>query len=172
MSSPEPEPTLVEMVEHLETTHHVYLGEALPRLSALASRVAGSRAEEHPELVEVERLVEELRADLEPHLFKEEHVLFPMIRELAGAASAPQFHCGTLRNPITVMGVEHDRAAELLDTLRTTTGGYEVPADGDEEHRTLYEGLEELEADTRVHMHKENDLLFPAVLEAEQALGG
>jgi iron-sulfur cluster repair protein YtfE (RIC family) len=33
----------------------------------------------------------------------------------------------------------------------------------------LYEGLKELEEDTHIHIHKENNLLFPA---AHKACGG
>ena len=83
------------------------------------TRSPGCTASRHPELLEVQRAYDELRADLEPHLAKEERVLFPMIRELARRRSAvPEFHCGTLRNPISVMLREHDRAGELLAELR------------------------------------------------------
>ncbi|MDZ7679823.1 MAG: iron-sulfur cluster repair di-iron protein [Acidimicrobiales bacterium] len=159
-----------ELVDHLEATHHAYLDDALPRLEALAVKVAGVHGERHPELGNVERLVHELRADLEPHLRKEEQVLFPMIRELTSAVAPPQFHCGTLANPISVMLAEHDRAGELLAELRTTAADYVVPDDGCASYQALYAGLDELEADTHLHVHKENNLLFPAVLDAERRL--
>jgi regulator of cell morphogenesis and NO signaling len=66
---------------------------------------------------------------------------------------------------------EHDRAGELLAQLRAATSGFDVPADGCESYRALYDGLAELEADTHLHVHKENNVLFPAVLELEASLG-
>jgi len=159
-----------ELVDHLEATHHAYLREALPRLTALADKVASVHGSRHPELVEVQRLVAELRADLEPHLLKEERVLFPMIRELATATGAPAFHCGTLNNPIQVMSAEHDMAGDLLAQLRAATGDYTLPGDACASYQALYSGLAELEADTHLHVHKENNVLFPAVLDAEQQL--
>lgn len=75
-------------------------------------------------------LYDELRDELEPHLAREEQVLFPMIRELAAAETAPTFHCGSLRNPISVMLREHDRTGELLEQLRSAADGYVVPGDG------------------------------------------
>ena len=45
-----------------------------------------------------------------------------------------------------------------------------VPDDGCASYQALYTGLAELEADTHLHVHKENNVLFPAVLETEQAL--
>ena len=159
-----------ELVDHLEATHHRYLHEELPRLDALAAKVAGVHASRHPELAHVAELVAAIRADLEPHLAKEEQVLFPMIRELDAADTAPAFHCGTLANPIRMMLFEHDRAGDLLAELRATTGDYAVPADGCASYRALYTALAELEADTHLHVHKENNVLFPAVLTLEQRL--
>ena len=159
------------LVDHLEATHHAWLREALPRFDALAATVASVHGAGHPELYDVRALVADVRAELEPHLLKEERVLFPMIRELATATSRPQFHCGTLQNPIRVMGVEHERADTLLARLRVAAGDYAVPADGCASYRALYAGLTELEADTHLHVHKESDVLFPAVLAAERSLG-
>jgi regulator of cell morphogenesis and NO signaling len=65
------------------------------------------------------------------------------------------------------MLVDHDRAGELLEQLRGLTAGYVVPADGCASYRALYDALEQLEADTHLHVHKENNVLFPAVLEAQ-----
>jgi len=161
-----------ELVDHLDATHHAYLREALPRATALADKVASVHGERHPELNLVARLVTELRAELETHLAKEERILFPMIRELDAATQAPQFHCGSLANPIRVMGIEHDHAGELLSHLRAATAGYSVPDDGCASYQALYTTLAEIEADTHLHVHKENNLLFPAVLAAEATLGG
>ena len=159
-----------ELVDHLESTHHVYLKAELPRLNALVDKVAGVHGDRHPELRDIQRTFEELRADLEPHLMKEEQVLFPMVRELAVATTAPTFHCGTLQNPIRVMLMEHDRAGELLARQRELTSDYGVPDDGCASYEALFAGLAELEVDTHQHVHKENNLLFPAVLEREHLL--
>lgn len=157
----------VELVDHLEATHHAYLHDEFPRLTALADKVAQVHGGRHPELLEVQRLYLELRDDLEPHLLKEERVLFPMIRELAGADTAPDFHCGSVGNPISVMMREHDRAGELFVELRAASRDYAIPDDACASYTALYTGLEELEADTHLHVHKENNLLFPAVIALE-----
>ena len=160
----------VGLVDHLEATHHAYLHTELPRLAALATKVADVHGANHNELAGVRDTLAGLRAELEPHLAKEERVLFPMIRELAQAASAPAFHCGSLQNPISVMLREHDRAGELLEQLRRLTGSYAVPADGCASYRALYRALEALEADTHLHVHKENNCLFPMVVDLEARL--
>jgi regulator of cell morphogenesis and NO signaling len=160
-----------ELVDLLEATHHVYLKAELPRLTALLDKVVGVHGGRHPELLDVQTSYEQLRAELEPHLAKEEQVLFPMIRELQDATSTPDFHCGNLDSPIRVMQFEHDQAGELLARLRELTGDYTPPADGCGSFQALYAGLADLEADTHQHIHKENNVLFPNVLEMEAQLG-
>jgi regulator of cell morphogenesis and NO signaling len=160
----------VQLVDHIESTHHRYLWDELPRLSALVAKVRDVHGRRHPELHEVDGCFAELRADLEPHLMKEERVLFPMIRELAVATSPPAFHCGSIRNPISMMMREHDQAGELLARQRRLTREYQPPADACASFTALYQGLHELEADTHLHIHKENNVLFPLVTTMEAAL--
>lgn len=162
--------TAAELVDHLESTHHAYLRRVLPQLGELAVKVARVHGANHPELVRVADVFMALRSDLEPHLMKEERVLFPLIRDLQTATTSPDFHCGSLVNPIRVMLMEHDTAGELLAQLRSLTDGFTCPADACGSYTALYSGLAELEADTHMHVHKENNLLFPKVLEAEAAL--
>jgi regulator of cell morphogenesis and NO signaling len=158
------------LADHIEATHHRYLWHELPRLGELVEKILAVHGGHHPELAEVAKLFVVLRAELEPHLMKEEQVLFPMIRELGSATTRPTFHCGALGNPISMMMREHDQAGELLAQLRATTDGYRVPDDGCASYRACYEGLAELEADTHLHVHKENNALFPAVVELERRL--
>jgi len=158
-----------DLVDHIEQTHHRYLWDEMPRLTDLASTVRRVHGDRHPELVEITRTYEALRADLEPHLRKEERILFPAIRELSVSPTAAAFHFGTLRNPISVMLAEHDSAGELLDRLRELTDDYRTPDDGCASYRALFSGLEQLDHDTHLHVHKENHRLFPLVVEMEDA---
>jgi regulator of cell morphogenesis and NO signaling len=158
------------LVDHIEGTHHTYLHNEMPRLAALAEKVVSVHGDRHPELRDVAATYTELRLDLEPHLMKEERVLFPMIRELAVATSTPDFHCGTIANPIRMMLLEHDTAGAILARLRDFAGGFEPPADACASYEALYRGLAEIEADTHLHIHKENNVLFPAVLALDEAL--
>lgn len=157
------------LAEHIVDVHHRYLHEELPLLDALAAKVHTVHGERHPELADVHRLVAALRADLEPHLMKEERVLFPAIGE--AAAGRRDFPFGTIANPIRVMLGEHDTTGELLGELRTVTGSYALPDDACASYRSLYERLEALELDTHQHIHKENHVLFPMTLRMVEAAG-
>lgn len=156
-----------ELVDQIESTHHAYLHAEFDRLDMLAEKVAVVHGERHPELAAIRDTWKALRADLEPHLAKEERVLFPLIRALdSPAAERPS---QSLRAPIAMMMQEHEQAGALLEELRRLTNGYQAPADGCGSYHALFAGLAELEADTHLHIHKENHALFPAVLEMESA---
>lgn len=161
---------IAELTDHIEGVHHTYTHEAMGRLDSLAEKVETVHGDRHPELSEIRRVYLALRAELESHLMKEEQVLFPMCRELDSAKGTPEFHCGTLQNPIRVMGHEHDAAGELLARLRHLSSDYTAPEDACGSYRALYAGLEEFEADLHLHIHKENNVLFPAVVAREAEL--
>ena len=153
-----------ELVAHLVDTHHRYLWRELPRLQTLLDKVVDVHGDRHPELHEVARCFQAIRADIEPHLVQEERVLFPAIEHLASSPTAPSFGFGTIGNPISAMLRDHDELSALLVELRTSTNDYVVPADGCASYRALFEGLEQLESDTHLHVHKENNVLFPRVV--------
>ncbi len=155
------------LVDHLQHTHHAYLHAELPRITALVDKVHGVHGATHPELATVESTFGRLRDELEPHLAKEEQILFPMIRQLAATGETPASRPITLQGPIARMLRDHDQAGELLARLRDLTAGYKVPPDGCASYTALYRALETLEADTHLHVHIENNRLFPMVTELE-----
>lgn len=159
--------SVVDLVDAIEATHHAFLHAELVRLSALAEKVSTKHAADHSELVDVRRTFEALRSDLSPHLEKEERVLFPMIRMMASETDGTTKFEASLDAPISVMVLEHDQTGELLSTLRVLTDGYKTPANGCTSYRAFYDGLAELERDTHLHIHRENNLLFPAVVALE-----
>ena len=159
----------VQLVRHIESTHHRYLWDELPRLSALCTKVASVHGGNHPELAEIQRVFDDIRSDLEPHLLKEEQRLFPMIGELA-VSESPSAARGSIEQPVSVMLREHDVVGKLFAHLRDLTDGYHVPDDGCASYIALFAGLDVLEADTHLHIHKENNLLFPMVVHLEQRL--
>lgn len=162
---------LAELAEHIESTHHAFLHEELPRLEALAAKVHSVHGDRHPELAEIKRVYGELHQELIPHLLKEEQILFPAIRELE-ATGKVTVGPGSVAPPISVMVSEHDRAGELLAELRRLTGDYTPPADGCASYQALFAGLAEVESDTHLHVHKENNNLFPRSIEMEAAANG
>jgi regulator of cell morphogenesis and NO signaling len=147
---------LHDLVEHIVTTYHDTLRQELPRIEGMAIRVSRVHGAKDLIVGRLERAIHELSAALIAHMQKEEMILFPSIcaRE-QGGTSMP------LAQPIQVMEAEHDHAGELLAEMRLWTDGYTVPAWGCATVRALYHALAELESAMHVHVHLENNVLFP-----------
>jgi regulator of cell morphogenesis and NO signaling len=163
--------SLSELIAHILDTHHVFTKQEMARLESLTKKVISAHGENHPELHIVGTLFDTLCADLKPHMFKEEQVLFPYILALASASvengAAPFAPFGTVNNPIRMMMMEHETVGEILRELRTVSLDYNTPADGCISYRTLYEALEAFEKDLHQHIHLENNILFPRAVELE-----
>jgi regulator of cell morphogenesis and NO signaling len=159
-----------DLADQIVATHHVYLRRELPRLSELIDKVVATHSSNHPELVEVRQTFAALRQELEMHLMKEERVLFPLVKQLEAALEPFSIHCGTVENPIRVMEHEHDSAGSALQRIRELTSNYRAPDDGCASFTALYDGLSCLESDLHLHIHKENNILFPKAAALESAL--
>jgi len=155
---------LTELIDHIETTHHKYLKDNLPQLTEAMAKVVAAHGKNHPELIELEETIRYLREDLEPHMLKEEKALFPMVKSLHGDRENGMSLCGSVANPIRVMMTEHDNVATLLNKIHALTNSYSPPEDACETYKFLYKKLKEMEADIHLHVHKENNLLFPQAL--------
>lgn len=164
--------SLAELITNILETHHAHLRRELPRLTQMAGKVLEVHGTRHPELSEVQAVYNDLRAELQMHMMKEEQVLFPMIRAMEADGVVAAAHCGSVQNPIRVMEHEHDSAGAALLRLRTLTGGYTPPADACNTYRAFLSGLAELEQDLHQHIHKENNILFPRAAELEATLSG
>jgi regulator of cell morphogenesis and NO signaling len=160
---------LSELCDHIEQTHHHYLKGELPRLQQLITKLVTAHGRNHPELADVQRAFADLQAELTPHMFKEELILFPAIRCLEQAAAAPSFPFGTIANPIRMMELEHDTAGVALKRMRSATEDYAVPPDACNTYRAVLDGIARLENDMHQHVHKENNILFPRAIERERA---
>ena len=157
---------LAELTKYIVETHHVFTREIVETIRVLAEKVAMRHGGNHPEVIAVNALAQALCDELVPHMFKEEHVLFPYIESMENGENAASCF-GTVANPIRMMMLEHENAGELLAKLRSTTNNYELPADACLSFRALYERLTDLEHDLHIHIHLENNLLFPRALNLE-----
>lgn len=163
--------SLGELCDRIESTHHAYLRTELPRLSSLIEKVTGVHGARHPELAELQAVFADLRGELEPHMFKEERILFPAIRQLDRDARTPPFAFGTVANPIRMMEHEHEQAGAALQRIRQLTRDFSAPQDACNTWRVMLDGLRELEADMHQHIHKENNILFPKAQRREAGPG-
>jgi regulator of cell morphogenesis and NO signaling len=159
------------LIDHIVSTHHAYVRAAMPTTAQHLAKLISVHGERHPELARIADTFDNVRQELQQHLMKEEHVLFPYIRELAtttdGRPHPSPF--GTVKNPIRMMEREHRAAGDQMHLIRELTNGYAPPADGCATYRVTFAELAEFERDLHRHVHLENNLLFPKAVALEQS---
>ena len=162
--------SLQSLTSHIFKAYHEPLREQLQYVSKLAAKVARVHGETHPEMLAVERLFAVFKEELESHMQKEEMVLFPAIVSMEKGEAASSFGCGhNLQMPVMVMMQEHEQAGQMLEQFRMLTNGYTPPADACHSFKVLLFLLQTIESDLHIHVHKENNILFPRALALKKA---
>jgi regulator of cell morphogenesis and NO signaling len=150
------------LADYIINTHHQYVRKTLPGLLEFTEKIARVHGDHHPELLTVATLFGQVGDELTAHMKKEESVLFPAIRAVW---KEPQHQArGILRPAIAAMVSEHEFAGGALDRIGELTGGYQVPDDGCQTYRATMTLLEQFENDLHIHVHLENNILFPKAL--------
>jgi len=161
------------LADYIVNTHHSYVKKTLPDLMTYATKVAGVHGQQHPELYKIKDLIDNVNEELSGHMVKEEKILFPYIKALVVANANEEIpqaaHFGTVQNPINMMEMEHEMVGRNLDDIRVLSKNYTIPADGCASYSLLYKMLDEFENDLHVHIHLENNILFPKALDLEKS---
>ena len=165
---------LTALVEHIIHTHHDFLRRELPATQARLEKVYRVYNERYgPSLIGLPEVYDGLRAELELHMRKEEMILFPAIVSSETAVNTgkplPPLPFGTVSNPIHMMESEHENAGEALQKIREITRNFELPEYACATYRALMTGLDEIERDLHLHIHLENNILFPRAERLEAA---
>jgi regulator of cell morphogenesis and NO signaling len=162
------------LADYIEQTHHTFVSEKTPVLMRFLDKLCSVHGPRHPELLEVNRLFCESAAELAMHMKKEELILFPRIRKMTAAATGTlqenAITPGMVQGPIAVMMEEHEHEGDRFSKIDALTGHYQPPADACNTYKATYALLQEFENDLHLHIHLENNILFPKAVEMEKEL--
>ena len=156
--------SLSELCDHIERYHHDWLREELPRLDFMTEKVARVHGDGEPRLYEIREVFESFATELVSHTQEEESVIFPMIRKLEADGTGTSLRETALREVLTKLETEHERAGAALERFSWLTDGYTPPEWACNTFRALYDTLQRLERNMHQHVHKENNILFPSAL--------
>jgi len=148
---------IAELVAHILARYHAPLRGELTRLVELSGKVERVHAAKPDCPAGLTDLLEEVRSSVGSHLEEEERILFPMI--LAGRGALAHM-------PIEVMQMEHQDHGRNLARIRSLTCDLHIPAHACASWRELYSSLSRLEVELMEHIHLENNILFPRVINA------
>jgi len=150
------EAPIPELIQHILAVYHEGHRRDLPPLLQMARKVEEVHGEKASFPNGLREHLEHIQVALESHLQKEEQILFPAI--LAGQGAMAM-------GPISVMEAEHVEHGVNLAKTRELAHNLVPPEEACTTWRALYNGLEELEREIMTHIHLENNLLFPKVLQ-------
>jgi len=148
--------------DYIVNTHHKYVLKTLPELIFYTQKIADVHSDHHPELIEIASIFSQINDELLQHLKNEEEVLFPAIK-IALTDPSEKIR-ETIKSEIERMQGEHDFAGGSMDNINRMTDGYRLPVDACNTYRVTFQLLEQFEDDLHVHVHLENNILYPGAL--------
>ena len=164
--------SLEAMCDDVIVRYHAALRWSLPRIRDKLARLTGP--ESTAALREMSVIFGELADQIEGHLAKEEHLLFPALASLAAAdrvgGNRPVLPFSTVLHPIRLMEAEHVRIELALDALHAAALAVGEPESLSQGFRECTMELSRLDAALREHHRTENEVLFPLAMEVERRL--
>ncbi|MGE4432677.1 MAG: iron-sulfur cluster repair di-iron protein [Bacteroidales bacterium] len=147
------------LADYIVQNHHKFVLKQLPDLLVYTQKIAEVHGQNHPELLEVADLFCDIDKELRQHLRNEEEVLFPAVKQLLKGFDANA--AAVVVSEINRMDGEHEFAGGAMDQINRITHGYTLPDDACNTYRVCFKLLEAFEDDLHVHVHLENNILFP-----------
>jgi regulator of cell morphogenesis and NO signaling len=152
------------LCDYIVNAHHKYVLRSLPELVFYTGKIASVHGDRHPELIEVASLFADINRELLQHLKNEEEVVFPAIKEYLRSGSDESK--AVIEEQIKKLSAEHEFAGGAMDKINSITMSYTVPADGCNTYNVSFRLLRQFEDDLHVHVHLENNVLFPDILKS------
>jgi regulator of cell morphogenesis and NO signaling len=164
---------LSELIRHIVERHHTWLRAELPEIGQLIRQTIASEGHTRSgRFVEIEKLFRQFQRETENHLKKEEAVLFPLIEKLEARASAglpPERQSfGPLSNPVQFMMEDHELADSLLEQMKELAAESGATQEATAARRAVLERLKAVDEDMAVHVHLEDEILFPRAIRLEE----
>ncbi len=162
------------LIDYIVNVHHAFLKKELPVIYERIEKVCDKHSGKYPEWIKIKNKFTTLKSELEEHTAKEENVLFPYIKKLRDAEdSGKEFQMppfGSVDNPIKVMEREHTDAGNLLEEIKSLTDNFREDEKYCNTHRVALKEIENLYKDLHIHIHLENNILFPKAKSLEENL--
>jgi regulator of cell morphogenesis and NO signaling len=159
------------LADYIVNTHHSYVKKSIPDIRSYAEKVAKVHGAHHPELLQINKLAQEVCDEMSGHMVKEETVLFPYVKHLVNTQNSGYVKFDSLDNvkePIDIAVTEHEVVGNNMDEIRKISDNFALPEDACASYAYLFKTLDEFENDLHIHIHLENNILFPKALKLEK----
>lgn len=162
------------LTDYIEKKHHRYVAEKTQEIRPYLDKICKVHGEHHPELFKIRDEFFASSGELAAHMKKEEFILFPFIRKMTkakqGNVKIESPHFGTIQSPIHMMMNEHTNEGDRFRIIEELSNQYTPPSDACNTYRVTFALLKEFEQDLHLHIHLENNILFPKSIELERSV--
>ncbi|MDD2475468.1 MAG: iron-sulfur cluster repair di-iron protein [Dysgonamonadaceae bacterium] len=162
------------LADYIEKTHHRYVEDKSPELIAYLKKICEVHGKNHTELFEIKELMQQTIGNLAQHMKKEELILFPYITKMEKAKRTGELlkkpNFDSIQNPIIEMESEHSAEGDRFRDIETLSNNYTPPEDACNTYRVTFAMLKEFQDDLHLHIHLENNILFPKSILLEKQL--
>lgn len=163
-----------ELIDHIVEVHHKYVEQRSSEILPFLDKVVKVHGDKSPELIKIQELFYDSVRALAQHMKKEELILFPFIKRMVMASSGdhpnPLIDHSSVEQPILMMEHEHSTEGERFREIAELSNDYTPPEWACNTYRVTYALLSEFENDLHLHIHLENNILFPAAKALEEQL--
>lgn len=162
------------LADYIEKKHHRYVEMRISEIKPYLAKICSVHGDRHPELFEITDHFNASAGELTAHMKKEEFILFPFVRKMAKAkqerlkVTTPMF--GSVQNPVQMMKDEHTAEGDRFSRIEALSNNYTPPSDSCSTYKVTFALLKEFEQDLHMHIHLENNILFPGTIAMEKEL--
>ena len=158
------------LASYIQSTHHKYTDKKLVFIKKNIERIIRESNTNYFQLIKLKKTFDDLSMHLTLHMQQEEFLLFPFIKKMAKKGAIDTHIFRSVKEPINAMQADHDDERRSFNTLLNITHHYSMSPDNGLGYKVTYAAIRELEHDMRIHMHLENNILFPRAIHLEHEL--
>ena len=166
------------LIDFINGHHHDNEAEILNYLEEEIKKLSRSNAldnELKKILGDLQLKFVDLKRKLVLHCEKEDKIIFPYMRRLYELRHDKTLSGNLKRNlsvkePLLLLISEHNQVIKLLNIIKKITNKFNVPENAPNEYQKLMTNMKEFERDFHIHLHIENNILFPKFKTLEENL--
>ncbi len=145
--------------------HHRFAERKLVFIKHTLEKIISEYESERAILQPVKNAFEKLSLYLKTHMGYEETILFPFIAKMEKDKTFSSSGYRAMTQPIALMKEECVREVEKVKVLANVSRNYTIMRSNENIYLITYNVMMELENDLKIHMHLENNILFPKALD-------
>lgn len=155
---------------YVESIHHRYTDRKVVSIRHSIERLLRLHPDHEVHLMRLKNSFEDLAIHLRIHMKQEEFLIFPYIKSMVRKRTVGSKIFRSINEPLLAMQADHNHEIQTFRRLNASLA--DGPRNNFYGYKLTYAAIKELEMDLQIHMHLENNVLFPRAIDFERHLKG